>query len=54
VFRVSKRDFIAFHAWAATSGCRKKDDGRYMYIAPLSWGAGGKPVIAKSLRPPAK
>jgi beta-xylosidase len=50
-FRAGGRTFIAFHAWAATSSCRKLDDARYMYIAPLSWGPGGKPVIAPSLRP---
>ena len=49
VFQARGRNFIAFHAWAATSGCRKLDDARYMYIAPLGW-EGGKPVIAPSLR----
>ena len=50
VFQAGGRSFIAFHAWAATKGCRKLDDARYMYIAPLGW-KGGKPVIAPSLRP---
>jgi beta-xylosidase len=54
VFQAAKRSFVAFHAWAATSGCRKLDDARYMYIAPLSWTVAGKPVIAPSLRPAAK
>lgn len=50
LFQAGKRTFIAFHAWAATSGCRNLEDGRYMYIAPLGWSATGKPVIAPSLR----
>jgi beta-xylosidase len=50
LFQVGARSFIAFHAWAATSGCRKLEDERYLYVAPLSW-KDGKPVIAVSLRP---
>ena len=50
VFQAGGRGFIAFHAWAATKGCRKLDDARYMYIAPLGW-KGSKPIIAPSLRP---
>jgi beta-xylosidase len=50
IFQVGSRSFIAFHAWAATKGCRKADDKRYLYIAPLSFKE-GKPVIAISLRP---
>jgi len=45
--------FIAFHAWAATKGCRKAADERYLYVAPFGW-EDGKPVIAKSLRPVGK
>lgn len=48
-FRVGTRDYIAFHAWAATSGCRKKGDARYLYVAPLVW-QGDAPRIARSLR----
>lgn len=51
VFNARGRSFMAFHAWAATPGCRKSEDRRYMYIAPLSW-KNGKPVIAPSLRKP--
>lgn len=51
VFEARGRSYMAFHAWAATPGCRKLEDRRYMYIAPLSWKA-GKPVIAPSLRQP--
>jgi hypothetical protein len=50
VFQAAGRSFIAFHAWAATKGCRKADDKRYLYIAPLSW-KDGKPVIGMGLRP---
>ncbi len=42
LFQARGRNFIAFHAWAATAGCRKADDKRYLYIAPLSW-KDGKP-----------
>ena len=50
IFTVGTRHFIAFHAWAATKGCRKADDKRMLFIAPLSW-KDGKPVIGMSLRP---
>lgn len=49
IFTVAARTFISFHAWAATSSCRKADDKRELYIAPLFW-KGGKPVIGISLR----
>jgi beta-xylosidase len=49
IFQVGARTFMAFHAWAATSGCRKADDKRYLYVAPLFW-KNGKPQIAPSLR----
>ena len=50
IFTVGQRHFMAFHAWAATKGCRKADNKRFLYIAPLSW-KDGKPVIGVSLRP---
>lgn len=50
VFDTQGRSFIVFHAWAATSGCRRADARRYMYIAPLGW-RGAEPQIAPSLRP---
>ena len=50
IFKVGERSFMSFHAWAATSGCRKADDKRYLYIAPIFW-KDGKPQIAPSLRP---
>lgn len=50
IFQARGRSFISFHAWAATSGCRKLEDERYLYIAPLFW-KDGKPQIAPSLRP---
>ena len=40
---------MAFHAWAATSGCRKAADERYLYVAPLFW-KDGKPQLGPSLR----
>jgi beta-xylosidase len=51
IFQGGGRSYIAFHAWAATPSCRKLDEKRYLYIAPLGWTAEGKPVIAPSLRP---
>ena len=51
VFNVGQRHFIAFHAWAATKGCRKDVDERYLYVAPLFW-KDGKPQIGNSLRAP--
>lgn len=50
IFTVGNRTFVSFHAWAATSGCRKADDKRYLYIAPLVW-KDGKPQFGVSLRP---
>ena len=49
IFTVGQRSFISFHAWEATSGCRKQDDHRYLYVAPLFW-KDGKPQIGPSLR----
>jgi len=49
IFTVGTRTFISFHAWEASSGCRKQDDRRYLYIAPLFWKE-GKPQIGPSLR----
>jgi beta-xylosidase len=49
IFAVGERSFISFHAWEASSGCRKVDDRRYLYIAPLFW-KDGKPQIGPSLR----
>lgn len=52
IFRAAGRTFISFHAWAATSACRKSDDdARYLYIAPLFW-KDGKWQIGQSLRAP--
>lgn len=50
VFQVGKRSFIAFHAWAATQGCRPLENERYLYVAPLFWKE-GKPQLGPSLRP---
>jgi beta-xylosidase len=49
IFTVGTHAFMSFHAWAATSGCHKADDKRYLYIAPIFW-KDGKPQIAPSLR----
>ncbi|HYI40464.1 MAG TPA: glycoside hydrolase family 43 protein [Allosphingosinicella sp.] len=49
IFEARGRHFIAFHAWEATKGCRKADDKRYLYVAPLFW-KDGKPQIGMSLR----
>lgn len=49
IFEVGARTFMSFHAWEASSSCRKVDDNRYLYIAPLFW-KDGKPQIGPSLR----
>ncbi|WP_458388015.1 glycoside hydrolase family 43 protein [Sphingomonas sp. F9_3S_D5_B_2] len=49
IFSVGARTFISFHAWQASSGCRKVDDRRYLYVAPLIWND-GKPQLGQSLR----
>ena len=49
IFTVGARTFISFHAWDATRGCRKGDDRRELYVAPIFW-KDGKPQIAPSLR----
>jgi beta-xylosidase len=49
IFQVGQKHFIAFHAWAATSGCRPAEGERFLYIAPLFW-KDGKPQIGESLR----
>lgn len=49
IFQVGTRSFMSFQAWEASRGCRKVDDRRYMYIAPIFW-KDGKPQIGPSLR----
>lgn len=49
IFTVGAKTFMSFHAWSANSGCRKVDDKRFLYIAPIFW-KDGKPQIAPSLR----
>jgi len=49
IFQARERHFIAFHAWAATPGCGKGEDKRFLYVAPLFW-KDGKPQIGPSLR----
>lgn len=49
IFAVGEQHFMAFHAWAATRGCRKADDKRYLYVAPLFW-KDGRPLLGPSLR----
>ena len=49
IFEVGTRTFMSFHAWEASSSCRKLDDNRFLFIAPLFW-RDGKPVIGPSLR----
>jgi hypothetical protein len=51
IFTVGQRSFMSFHAWDASSGCRKAGDKRFLYIAPLFW-KDGKPQISPSLRAP--
>ena len=49
ILKFAGRHFIAFHAWAATAGCRPLEQERYLYISPLFW-KDGKPQIGPSLR----
>ena len=49
VFEAAGRTFIAFHAWAATPGCRKLDDERHFYVSPLLW-PDGKPAVGVSVK----
>ncbi|MCA1196557.1 glycoside hydrolase family 43 protein [Sphingomonas sp. R647] len=53
IFNVGARQFVSFHAWAATPGCRKLDNKRYLYVAPLLW-KDGEPAVGVSIRPSAK
>jgi beta-xylosidase len=49
---VNRKAYLAFHAWAATSGCRIADKKRYLYVAPVGFTAAGKPVVSPGLRAP--
>jgi beta-xylosidase len=49
IFTVGQHSFISFHAWEASAGCRKQDDRRNLYIAPIFW-KDGKPQIGQGLR----
>jgi beta-xylosidase len=49
IFTVGTHTLMSFHAWEASSGCRKVDDNRYLYVAPIFW-KDGKPRIGVSLR----
>jgi beta-xylosidase len=53
LFQVGARWFVAFHAWSASAGCRKLDDARFLYVAPLIV-KDGAPRVGVSLRPSAK
>lgn len=44
VFEAGGRQYVAFHAWASRSGCRRGANARYMHILPLEWN-GDAPVI---------
>ena len=50
IFNAAGHTFISFHAWAATSACRKApEDARYLYVAPLFW-KNGAPTLGPSMR----
>jgi beta-xylosidase len=49
IFQVGTRSFISFHAWQTLGGCRKGDDKRFLYVAPIFW-TDGKPQLGPSLR----
>lgn len=48
VFTDRGRQYVAFHAWSATTDCRSAGKGRFMYVAPLDWRE-GRPVIGAGL-----
>ena len=50
VFDVGGRQFMAYHAWDASAGCRKRGHARHLYISPLMWN-GDKPEVRMTLRP---
>lgn len=50
IVRANGRDHVAFHAWATTGECRKAENKRYLYVAPIEW-TGDTPRIGASLRP---
>jgi hypothetical protein len=50
-FIAGGKSYLAFHAWAATKGCRLADRRRFLYVAPIAFTASGKPVLSPSLRP---
>jgi beta-xylosidase len=49
VLETGGRQYLVFHAWSATARCLRAGQGRYMYVAPLTWN-GATPVIGPSLR----
>lgn len=50
IFNAAGHTFISFHAWAATSACRKApEEARYLYVAPLFW-KDGVPTLGPSMR----
>ncbi|HEV2567091.1 glycoside hydrolase family 43 protein [Sphingomonas sp.] len=49
VLETGGRQYLVFHAWSATARCLRAGQGRYMYVAPLTWN-GATPVIGASLR----
>lgn len=49
VFDVGDRQFIAYHAWKASAGCRKMGFERNLYVSPLRWN-GDKPEVRMTLR----
>lgn len=49
VFETGGRQYLVFHAWSATARCLRAGEGRYMYVAPLTW-RGATPVIGSSLK----
>jgi beta-xylosidase len=53
IFEARGHAFMSFHAWATTSGCRKAEDKRYLYVAPIFW-KDGKPVLGIGLHPTAE
>jgi beta-xylosidase len=48
VLEAGGRQYLVFHAWAATARCLRADKGRHVYVAPLTWN-GATPIIGASL-----
>lgn len=49
IFEANGRHYIAFHAWATRSGCRRGGNARFLHVLPLDWN-GDVPTVGARLR----